>query len=104
MRAKIILLLFFLLLFTLASCGKSISREQAIQITQNFVNQNVKFHVGNNTVNKASINILSVLNKNKKWHLLLNVSSTQTGDKKSRLLSVSIDQRTGEIVDFKTLN
>ena len=79
---KAIIIITILSLLILNGC-KTISEEEAVQITQKFVNENVKFYVNedNNSdvVNRASIAITRTAKVNDVWNIFLTISSNETG-------------------------
>ena len=90
----------------------SISQEEAIEITQDFVNNNVKFYVNENetapVTNRVSIRIddikkLDYTNEGKNipsWNVFLNAKSNQTGEVKQTNLLVVINAKNGEIITW----
>lgn len=104
---KIILsILLFLVVLLLSSC-QTISREEAIKITQDFVNQQVKFYVNqdNSTpvVEKASITIINTEKKQGNWLVYLFIQSDQTGSIKKSSVVVTVNSKNGEVLGINKL-
>ena len=106
------IILFLLLITLLITACDSVSKEEAIEITQEFVNSNVKFYVNQNetapTVNRAAIRIDDIKKldytaegKNiPSWNVFLNVKSNQTGELKQTDLLIIINAKNGEIITW----
>ena len=106
------IILFVALIVILLTACSSITKEQAIEITQGFVNKNVKFYVNENetapVANRVSIRIDDIKKldytaegKNiPSWNVFLNAKSNQTGEIKQTNLLIIIDARNGEILTW----
>jgi len=98
MRKTSLLLLIPILLLT--ACG-NISEEEAIEITQEFVNSQVKFFVSQDldspVVNRAAIAVLHSEKIDGNWNILLNIKSNYTGELKQADMRVVIDKK-GNII------
>jgi hypothetical protein len=94
----ILVLIFSTILF---SACKTLSREEAIAITQDFVDKQVKFYVNEAnqtpTIDKASITVLTTQKKGSNWEIYLNIKSNQTGELKQKNVLVLVDARSGQI-------
>jgi hypothetical protein len=107
MNKIIAIILLILTIFLLTSC-KSISREEAIEITQAFVNEHVRFYVADNEavpeVQRASITVLEVNKEDNNWNVFLHVESNQTGELKQADLFVIIDAKEGNVINWSKLS
>jgi hypothetical protein len=105
-RPCLILFLMLTLIF-LVGCNTGINRDKAISITQDFVNNKVKFYVNEKNessgVEKASINVVDTIKKDKVWEVYLNIKSNQTGILKESNVLITINAQTGQVLDLKNL-
>jgi len=112
-KIPILLVSFIMLISCMIGCqSKSISEQEAISITQDFVNNHVKFYVDdeqNNTVDKASIQLLNIARKdyldpeNKKfdsWYVFLRITSNETGEEKKGDMLLVINAKDGAILNW----
>ena len=112
MNIKIILSICLLsLIFALAAC-KEVTSDEAVEITKDFVNSQVKFFVDSGdsmpTVNRAQITIEDIKKLEYKvggknipsWNIFLNIKSNQTGELKQANLLVIVDAKKGEILNW----
>jgi len=101
---KIILIL--LILTTLLGC-KSVTKEEAIAVTQDFVNSHVRVFVNEeeNTqvVSEAKINILATDKVKNDWYLAINIQSNDTGTVKQTNLFFIVDGKSAEVKDWGKL-
>jgi hypothetical protein len=102
--------LFVLMLITssiiLVSCSK-ITQEDALKITQDFVDNQVKFYVNTDknisAVQEASITVIDIQKNKNNWNVLLNIKSNQTGELKQSNMIVIIDGNSGKIIEVKNI-
>jgi len=98
MRSKLIFIVF---LVGLLGC-QTITEEEAIIITQDFVNQEVKFYVNEEdnatVVNRASIEIQLVKKVDNNYQIYLAIKSNQTGEEKKSNLIVVVDGKEGVVI------
>jgi lipopolysaccharide export LptBFGC system permease protein LptF len=91
----------------MTGCTPNISEEEVIRITQDFVNENVKFYVFKDNESfiqqKADITIQSIQEEKGAWNVYLNVRSNQSGQTKTADLLITVDSRTGEVVKWGKL-
>jgi hypothetical protein len=86
---------------------KQISEQDAIAITQQFVNTNVKFYVNEGevapVVEEAKITILNTIKQDGNWNVFLNIMSNHTGEVKQSNLLVIVDAKNGNVLDMRKL-
>ena len=103
---KKVIYLLVLSCLIIAGC-QSVSQQEAITITQDFVNDRVKFYVNEDeeggVVQRASINIDNVEKLNNIWNVYLSVLSNQTGEIKSTQILVLVDAKTGEVKGMENI-
>lgn len=101
MHGKLITLI---IISTLLLGCKSVSQEEAIQITQDFVNKQVKFYVSEDNetpiVSRASITILNTVKQNDEWQVYLNIKSDLDNETKQSNLLVTVDAKKGEVKEM----
>ncbi len=107
---KIIALISILVILFLSACSRELSQEDAIIITQDFVNGQVKFFVQANETNanqtnatvldRAAIAITDVQKSGKYWQVAITINSNQTGKLKTADLVFLIDSKSGEIAKW----
>jgi uncharacterized protein YcfL len=104
---KIVMLLVLLALISLVGCS-SISEEEAIAITKDFVNKEVKFYVnqddGSPVVNTADITLLDTQKQKGEWKIFLHISSNATGELKQSDVMVVLDAKSGEIKNLQRMS
>jgi hypothetical protein len=108
MNKKALLILCLILISVFLCACKQISQEEAVIITQNFVNGQVKFYVNEGeeapVVQKADISLVNVYKQDNNWNVLLNIKSNHTGDLKQSNLLVVVDAKSGNVLDMKKVS
>ncbi|MFH1133628.1 MAG: hypothetical protein V1735_03995 [Nanoarchaeota archaeon] len=93
--------LVLVLLVVMAGC-RSVSREEALGIAQDFVNTKVKFFTTDNQsvnpIQEAKISIIHTERRPQDWLIILDVESPQTN--KTNRLYLTIDARNSSITSF----
>ncbi|MBR9699454.1 hypothetical protein GOV09_03305 [Candidatus Woesearchaeota archaeon] len=93
------------LMLLIVACKEEISREQAISITQKFVDGQVKFYVnednGTPIVQKASIAVLNTEKVKGVWNVFMHIQSNQTGELKQSDVVVKLDAKTGNVLNMQ---
>lgn len=92
---KLVALVIAVSIVLLSSC-RSISREEAITITQDFVNSKVRFYVNENNqtpvIQRADISIVKTEKIDGNWYITVHVKSNQTGEIKQAVLNFVVDK------------
>jgi len=93
-----------LLSLSLIACAKEISQEEAVSITQNFVNSQVKFFVNeensSEVMEQASISVLNTVKTKGVWSIYLHVEANQTGESKKANMMIKVDAKDGKILSI----
>ncbi len=102
-RIRKYILVLFCLLFI--ACQKTITEEEAIGITHDFINNEVRFFVNDNETNpvveQAKITLLKTEKADDVYMIYINVQSNHTGEIKQSDLVVSIDAIDGNILNMQ---
>lgn len=90
----------------LTACSQT-TEEEAIRITRDFVNENVKFYVNEDEetpiVQRAMITIMNTEKINDNWNIYLNIKSNHTGELKQTNQVITVDGKNGEVIGMKKI-